>query len=46
VNEHRRLEIPGGKHLGDVSEVRPDLIDTRFIFGVVGRDVDFSAVVE
>ena len=46
VNEHRRLEISGGKHLGDVSEVHPNLIDTRFILGVIGRDGDFSAIVE
>src|SRR5260221_14652131 len=46
VNEHRRVEIPGGKHFGDVSEVSSDLVDARFIFRIVGPDVDFSSVVE
>jgi len=46
VNEHRRVEIAGGKHLGDMSEVNSNLIDARFIFRVVGPDVDFSSVVE
>ena len=46
VNEHRRVEIPGGKHLGDVSEVSSNLVDAHFIFRVVGADVDFSSVVE
>lgn len=40
VNKHRRLEIPGSKHLGDVPEVSPNLIDARSIFRVVGRNVD------
>jgi hypothetical protein len=46
VNEHWRVEIPGSKHSGDVSEVSPNLIDARFIFRVVGGDVDFASVVE
>jgi len=46
VNEHRRVEIPGGKHLGDMPEVSSNLIDARFIFRVVGPDVDFSSVAE
>jgi len=46
VNEHRRLEIPRGKHFDDVSQVSPNLIDARFIFRVGGRDIDFSSVVE
>ena len=46
VNEHRRVEISGGKHFGDVSEVSSNLIDARCIFRVVGRDLDFSSVIE
>ena len=46
VNEHRRVEIPGGKHFANVSEVSSNLIDARFIFRVVGPDVDSSSVVE
>ena len=46
VNEHRRFEIPGGKHRRDVPEVSPTLIDARSIFRVVGRNVDLSSVAE
>ena len=46
VNEHRRMEIPGGKHFGDVSKVSSNLFDARFIFRIVGPDVDLSSVVE
>ena len=34
VNEHRCVEIPGGKHLGDMSKVGADLLDTGFVVRV------------
>src|SRR5438477_259283 len=34
VNEHGRLEIPEGKHLGDMSKVDADLLDASLVVRV------------
>src|SRR6266705_2521065 len=46
VNEHGHLEIPGGKHLGDMSKVCADLLDAGLVVWVFCRDDNFSAVLE
>jgi hypothetical protein len=46
VNEHGRLEIPGGKHPGDMSKVNADLFDAGFVVRVFCGDGYFSTVVE
>src|ERR1035438_2761843 len=44
VDEHRSLEIARTEHLRDVAEMHPDLSAAFSILGIVGSDLDRSAV--
>jgi hypothetical protein len=45
VYQHRRIEIAGREHLGDMVEVTPNLIAALGVLYVVGADIDQAAVV-
>jgi len=45
VNQHGRVEVAIGEHLGDVVEVTPNLIAAPGVTRVVGADFDYAAVI-
>jgi hypothetical protein len=44
VHEHRNVEIPAREHLGDVLEVRPDLIAAQRVLDVVCANLDDATI--